>query len=108
MVIGGGLKAKYGLGKSVLDFERFCLDEQSFKSLTGVFKDQSLEECLSGGCAKESPVSFFGHINADNQMLFRAPNPLLELTKLLQPGMLKFVHVETSCVKVFECSCSFT
>ena len=74
MVVGGRLKAKYGLGKIALDFESLCLDEQPFKSFNGVLKHQSLEECLSSGGAKESPVFFFGHINAHNQMLFRAPN----------------------------------
>ena len=54
MVVGSGLKAKYGLGKAVLDFERLCLGEQPFKSFTGVFKNQSLEECFSGGCAKNA------------------------------------------------------
>ena len=69
MVVGGGLKAKYDLGKPVLDFERLCLGEQPFKSFTGVFKNQSLEECFSGGCAKKCFVLILGNINADNEIL---------------------------------------
>ena len=30
------------------------LDEQPFKSRSGVFNDQSLEKCLSGGCAEKN------------------------------------------------------
>jgi hypothetical protein len=33
-------------------------------------------------------------------MLCGAPNSLLELTKFLEPGILRSVHGETSCVQL--------
>ncbi|MBA7704981.1 hypothetical protein ES703_113804 [subsurface metagenome] len=83
MVVGCGLKAKYCLFKTILDFEGVCLDEKPIKAFNCVIKDQSFKQCLSCGCTKKGIVLILGYIYPNNQMLFGSPNLFLKLTELL-------------------------
>src|SRR4030042_160333 len=92
MIIPRRLQTENNLPKPRLNFQRFGLHQNLFESLYVIFKDQTLAKRLPGGRAKKRMMPLFGYINANDQILRRFPNLPPELTKLLQPGMIFFVH----------------
>jgi hypothetical protein len=73
----------------------------SSQAISNNLGDQALQESLSCGCTGKGIVLLFGHVDSNNEMLFRPPDLSLQLTKLLKSDSFSIIHSETSCLRLY-------
>src|SRR4030042_735223 len=96
MVIRCRLHTKHHLLEIMFHLEGLHLVTKLIETFYAVVKDQPSPKCLALGCTEKSIMLVLGYINAHNQIIFRPPDFLLQLTKYSNPVNIQIIAIHLS------------